>query len=106
MVINDEVKTRRLLIRARQSIYAAIKECGGCDHEVGICVCADIGLVGEIDRLLFDACGMDLLMYFFDAEPTHTFDNPGEGHKWAKVAADIVRNMVSEKLASIVNPEE
>lgn len=96
----------RLMIRARQSIAGVIEEAGGCDHSVGVCACADISLVDEIDRELVKQFGTDVIRQFYWAEPTHTYENRGPGVEWAKAAQAMLARIMSEKVRGLAEPEE
>src|ERR1700685_1628037 len=88
----------RTLIRARQSIAAAINDVGGCDHSVNVCVCSDKAVVEAIDGILFEHFNIEIIDKFFRAEPTHTNEHREPGLSWAKDATAIVTRLAAEKL--------
>lgn len=71
-MLKDNNKVTVALIRARQSIADSAANLGGCDHSTGLCTCAEARIVCEIDSLLFEAFGLDMVWQFFYAEPTNT----------------------------------
>ena len=44
-------RMRSALANASQSIRRFVAESGGCDHDVGICMCADIIVAERCDKL-------------------------------------------------------
>jgi hypothetical protein len=48
----DPVTAEALFMKARDYIRENVKEAGGCDHSVGICMCADISLINEFNRAI------------------------------------------------------
>lgn len=83
-----------LLIRARQYMAQTLSE-GGCDHDAGICQCADEALVQAIDDELYRQLGHGIVTAFFDADPSQTNTDK---FKWAKDGAEVARKCIDRAL--------
>jgi len=51
----ENAELRKLLTECKDSIAENLKELGGCDHSVGICMCSDTQLVSKIAEIFEDA---------------------------------------------------
>jgi hypothetical protein len=107
---NELTTECRLLIRARMWIADQIKESGGCDHSVGICVCADVGFLNEIDRHLINRFKLsDLMDAFYLASPTDGFTPDGDpkrpkSQEWQQAAASAVHEYA--RVFEVIEAEE
>lgn len=100
-MLKDDNRATRLLIQARQTIAADIKAAGGCDHSVGLCMCAETALIAEIDKALFDSYGINMMWKFFYAEPTQSGENMDRALTWAADARAAVSDISAELLFDI-----
>lgn len=96
--LKDDIHLTNTLILARQSIVASIGESGPCDHDVGICVCADKSLIERIDNLLIKTFGFNLPWTFYHAAPNEPEE---EKVKRGKIGRDLLLAHVRENFAEI-----